>query len=133
MYINAQNNKGNTALMLACIRGHTDIVKLILYQNADRSLKNNCDNNILQIASENGNIEIVTFLLQYQYTLTVLLNEVNKNGDSPLMLACNNGYIELTNLLLNAGANKNISNKNSETALNIATKKKFFEIMELLK
>ena len=53
------------------------------------------------------------------------VNAQNNFGETALMLAARNGITELVEILLNAGADKNIKNKKNLTALDFANRKKF--------
>ena len=44
------------------------------------------------------------------------INKLNNNGWTPLMLAANNGYIEVVRELLKRGAKKDLKNKGGKTA-----------------
>jgi ankyrin repeat protein/uncharacterized caspase-like protein len=53
---------GCTPLHLAVINGHLEVVKYLISQGADIDLKNNEDENALDLAKKNEHQEIVTFL-----------------------------------------------------------------------
>ena len=60
--INAQDNDGATALMLAASAGHIDIVKLLLEAKADVKPKNKRGSTALQVALQKGHNNIVGLL-----------------------------------------------------------------------
>ena len=60
------------------------------------------------------------------------LNWQNENGDTALHLAARNGLADVVRCLLQNGANKNITNKNGETAEIIADETKCIEIFNIL-
>jgi ankyrin repeat protein len=60
--INAINNDGYTALIIASINGHTEIVAMLLYKGADVNMKDNGGKTALNLASDMHLTEIVTLL-----------------------------------------------------------------------
>jgi len=56
----------------------------------------------------------------------------DSNGDTPLILAVKNGYVEVAEVLLQHGADPNIQNDLGNTALIIAAMKKDVNIILLL-
>ena len=53
---------GCTPLQLAARNGHLEVVKYLVYQGADVNLKNNEEENALDLAKKRENLEIVAFL-----------------------------------------------------------------------
>ena len=60
--VNAQNRTGETALMYAAWRGHSEIVKLLLEHRADAALKNRQGDTALTLAESRGHPVIVQML-----------------------------------------------------------------------
>ena len=60
--VNAQNLTGETALMYAAWRGHSEIVKLLLEHRADATLKNRQGDTALTLAESRGHLDIVRML-----------------------------------------------------------------------
>ena len=60
--VNYQNNEGQTALMIASLLGHTELVKELLASNADPNIPDNDGNVALTFAE--GNPKIVELLLE---------------------------------------------------------------------
>ena len=60
--VNAQNRTGETALMYAAWRGHSDIVQLLLENHADAALKNRQGDTALTLAESKQHLEIVQML-----------------------------------------------------------------------
>jgi ankyrin repeat protein len=64
--VNAKTKRGDTALMMASEKGHLEIVKWLIANNADVNAKDNKDNvgeTALILASEKGHLEIVKLLI----------------------------------------------------------------------
>ena len=95
----------------------------------------NCDHNnvnwmrVLQHSVSNDRIEIVKLLLDQKYC------DVNDMtvGVTALMFAARDSTIEMVQLLLDYGADKNIKSSNGKTAYDYAVERGFMELAELLK
>ena len=158
--LNLQDNEGDTALMMAVIKGHIDpieyiyqgypaIVKLLLNHGSDPNLQNNEGDTALIQATYDGNIKVVKEILNSD--VDVDLDIQNNNGETALMRASmllevpelnfdwwnSPGYpkLELANiieLLLDHDADPNIPNNNGDTVLMIASNKRRKDIVRLL-
>lgn len=60
------------------------------------------------------------------------VNVIDKNGNTPLHMACSNGHLEPARLLLHSKANHLFKNLRGETPLHLACKWGSEEIVELL-
>ncbi|MGB6064639.1 MAG: ankyrin repeat domain-containing protein [Desulfomonilaceae bacterium] len=60
--VNSRDDRGETALMVACFEGHAEIVGLLLKRGADVNAKTKYGYTALQAASANGHTEIVDLL-----------------------------------------------------------------------
>ncbi|KAJ6503010.1 ankyrin repeat-containing domain protein [Mycena vulgaris] len=101
-----------TALTFASSSGHTDIVALLLRNQADPNIPSDFYGCALTAASQNGHIEVVRLLLK---------SGANANlpggiWGSPLADASVGGHIEILRLLLESGAdiNQPIPGRNSQ-------------------
>ena len=69
-------------------------------------------------------------------TISILLEQgIDFNGtkkDNPLVIACENGYLEIVSLLLKKGANIEVKNHSGRTPLFLATSRGHKEIVLLL-
>ena len=87
--INAQTNFGQTALMIACEKGHSSIISFLLSQGARKHLKQYKDHNTaLHLAAKNGHIIVVKLLLEDGVRDQV----VNYYDETPLNLSDDNGH-----------------------------------------
>jgi ankyrin repeat protein len=71
-------------------------------------------NNVLILASAKGNARCVKFLTQDSL---VKLNEKNKDGDTALRVAANNGHQDIVERLIERGADIDATNEKGHTAL----------------
>lgn len=160
--INQTDAEGNTALMLALANEHSDLAKLIIESNPNINLKNkdgqsalfialinelpdlaltlvkkgaglssiNGDgDSALQVATTANANEVMKLVIKKKSSL---VNKLTKNGVSPLMEAARFGSGATISILLNAGADKKVKNKNGKTALDIAIKAQNEEAIQIL-
>uniref|UniRef100_A0A1X7TLV2 Uncharacterized protein n=1 Tax=Amphimedon queenslandica TaxID=400682 RepID=A0A1X7TLV2_AMPQE len=80
------NEEGETALMLACERGHEDIVHSLLSAGANVNIQDNKGWTALMIASEHNRISIIHMLLQANANPHLKTSD----GSNALMLATTN-------------------------------------------
>jgi ankyrin repeat protein len=81
--------------------------------------KNNYKDVVLLFAIKNENLNIVIDLLNTFYLFPFDINIQDKYGQTPLMIATWEGYIDIVKLLINCGANPFLKNKHKKTALDI--------------
>lgn len=120
--INAlDNNKYRIpALTHAIMINRFDIVKLLVKKGADINLGGqgvNRGNTPLMIASWNGNLQLVEFLLRQD---GICVNQQDSNGFTPLIKAAIKNRSKITDLLLKNGADKNIRSFEDKTAADYA-------------
>jgi hypothetical protein len=60
--VNATNNMGQTALMMAALFGRSEIVRLLIAHGANAALKDKAGNTAAGLAQQQGNAEVVTLL-----------------------------------------------------------------------
>ncbi|MFK8068036.1 MAG: ankyrin repeat domain-containing protein [Gammaproteobacteria bacterium] len=112
----AQDQKGNTPLMLATERGHVDVVEILLNNGANPDIKNSTGDTALMNAVWNKKTEIVDLLIKKQANI----NAANKRGWTPLMYAAVHGHLEILNRLTSEQANLEAQTDDQKTALAIA-------------
>lgn len=71
--VNAQSYSGNTALHSACGRGHIEIVRVLLKNGADSSLKNNHNDTAIMVA-KNKKVRAERMALVYLQTYRILIS-----------------------------------------------------------
>lgn len=107
--VNARNPVGDTALMLASLRGHTRVVELLLMAGA---AADHSGWNPLLYASFEGHTAIVERLLARGASP----DATAPNGATALMFAAKNGHQDVVARLLKAGADTGRSNDRGDTA-----------------
>ena len=84
--VNARDNEGETALMLASGGGHREVVELLLAKEAEVNAKGTGGETALMGASFNGHREIVELFLAKRAEVNAKMKE---DGENALMLASN--------------------------------------------
>lgn len=91
--IDAQNDRGRTALMEASIRGNLYIVRVLLTHGAQPNIRDNEGNTALMMASRRGSINVCRELLSHgAYTYIK-----NNNGDTVSSMAATHDIRNLIN------------------------------------
>ena len=127
--VNTRTEDGWTPLMLATIKGHTEVVAALLKQGADVDARNKKGWTALMFAVSMGDIETMRVLLAGNAEIDARDND----GKTVLMQATGENNIESLRVLLESGADVNIVDRLGETALTIAARRGYPEIVELLK
>lgn len=112
-----RNDKGETQLHTACIRGNLTLVQHLIEQGHTINVRDNCGWLPLHEACNFGHFEIIKLLLQKG----ALVNDrggIECNGITPLYDAASNGHLEIVELLLGNGASPCVKTDNGDTALN---------------
>jgi ankyrin repeat protein len=145
-----------TALIKAAELGHTKIIQLLLENGADINLTDYCNNSALMMATQSGHTEIVQLLLDKGADIN-LTNNRNENalimavkkdfqnivelllakpdiycGYTALIKAAELGHTKIIQLLLENGADINLTDYYNNSALMMATQSGHTEIVQLL-
>jgi ankyrin repeat protein len=99
---NECNDKGQTPLMIASLKGNLKIMKLLLDASADKETSDIYGNTaiFMVLFNEKAHPAALKLLLNYHANIHVY----NHQGHSPLILACLNNHKSCLKLLLQAGA-----------------------------
>jgi len=146
--INARDKTRKTALWYAVDGGHYETAKLLIDAGVDVNTYDLDDCTPLLIAVEKGYTEMAKWLIDAGADVNIsrrIIRKVgtgftfsddiyyyNEGGNSALISAVENGRVNLTRWLVKAGADVSVKDKYGETALEIATSNKFYDIAEIL-
>ncbi|XP_071095492.1 putative ankyrin repeat protein RF_0381 [Haliotis cracherodii] len=117
--IDAMNNEdldGYTSAVIAAKMGRRDIFDLLVKKGANLTMKEE-NNNILLMACEGGNVDIVKYLLKQNI---VDINSKNEEELTPAMEAARRGHKEVFDLLISEGADLTHVNEDDDNILHLA-------------
>uniref|UniRef100_A0A1B0DLG8 Uncharacterized protein n=1 Tax=Phlebotomus papatasi TaxID=29031 RepID=A0A1B0DLG8_PHLPP len=118
------NNKGLTALHLACERSMTQLVRALLEKGADPNVQTTVSNmrTTLHFAVAANNLPIIDTFVQFRHDAKEKpnFNVKDSNGDSPLSLALSLAHNDLVSSLIEGGADVNDRNGQDLTLLHQA-------------
>lgn len=131
--VNAKDNINDSPYLYAGARGHLEILRMTLSHGADLRSTNRYGGTALIPASERGHVETVRTLLQ----AGVDVNHVNNLGWTALLEAIllgNGGekQQQIVGLLVNAGANVNVADREGVTPLQHARRHGYMQIEKIL-
>jgi ankyrin repeat protein len=124
--VNARNAYGETALMVATFRGHTDVVRQLLARGAE---VNHPGWTPLSYAAAQNRMDIARILMSQG----AQINAQAENGTTALMMAAYEGHLSMVLLLMEHGADLALRNRDGQTALGLARAREHREISELLR
>ncbi|GAB3758651.1 ankyrin repeat domain-containing protein [Ramlibacter monticola] len=117
--------KDESPLMMASLKGQTDIVRKLVARDAD---VNKTGWAPLHYAATNGHLEIMQILLdEHAY-----IDAESPNKSTPLMMAAKYGTPSAVKLLLEAGADPTLRNELGLTALDFAQQANRRDAVELI-
>lgn len=111
--LNRFNVKGESALMLASLKGNQELAIKMINKGAD---VNKTGWTPLHYAATAGQVSIISLLLDKN----AYIDAESPNGTTPLMMAAMYGTSAAVNLLLQEGADSTIKNQQKLTALDFA-------------
>lgn len=122
--------QASAVLGTICLNGYNNTLKILMSKGADVNTKNHFGTPVLTLAVGANQQDTVNILL----AAGAALNEKdNLFGSTPLIEAAISDKPEMVRLLLNRGADKNATNNEGQTALAVANKNDFQDIVDLLR
>ena len=118
-----------TPMMFAAFNGHTPVVGYLLEKGAQVDTKDISGRTALMYASSGPFAETVGLLLKRGAKVNV---QGTLEGFTPLMTAAAEGLVDVVRLLLGAGADREIKDKDGDTALSFAQQNGHTEVVALL-
>ncbi|WP_090236764.1 ankyrin repeat domain-containing protein [Fictibacillus solisalsi] len=133
--INIQNNIQDNVLLYAGAEGFLDIVKLAVEAGADTTLTNRYGGTALIPASERGHVAVVKELLAHSDTDVNHINNLNWTALLEAIILSNGGkdHQKIVQLLVDHGADLNISDGDGVKPLEHAQNNGYHEIVDILK
>ena len=115
--VNATNKRNETALTIVCVNKNEDVINALLNGNADPNITDDDGETFLHKAVRE---DCTKGMLQAIIQHGADVNATNKDKVTALMIACMRGNMDAIYELLNAGADTNVSDKDSRTWLHYA-------------
>lgn len=110
-----RNDKDESVLMLAALKGYLPLVKKLVEHDAD---VNKTGWAPLHYAASGGQVAVIEFLLEN----SAYIDAESPNGSTPLMMAAMYGSPEAVKVLIQAGADLNMQNQLGLSALDFAVR-----------
>jgi ankyrin repeat protein len=131
--INAQAANSDTPWLLAGARGRTEMIRLMIPRGPDYALRNRYGGSALIPACHYGHVETVRLLL----TTKINVNQINNLGWTCLLeiVILGDGgpaHVEITRLVLAAGADPNINDNQGVSPLAHARQRGQAEVAKLI-
>lgn len=131
--VNQKDGEANSAFLLAAATNQVDIVRQSLAHGADLRSTDRYDGTALIAASQHGNVEVVKLLLK----AGVPVDRVNQLGWTALLEAIILGdgsprYEEIVQLLLDAGADANVADREGVTPSRHARERGYKTMVKML-
>ncbi len=123
--VEQRNDKDESPLMLAALRGQKALVELLIERDAD---VNKTGWTPLHYAASGGHAAIAQILLDH----SAYIDAESPNGTTPLMMAAMYGSPDVVKLLLAQGADRDLKNQLGMTALDFAKQGSRKDAIELL-
>ncbi len=117
---------GESALMLASIQGHKDVVNLLIQKEAQI---NHPGWTPLIYAATTGKTEIIKILIDNH----AYIDSSSPNGVTSLMMAIRGGHVSAVRLLIEEDADVTVKNDAGETALDWAARASNTEMVRLIR
>ncbi|GMH77069.1 hypothetical protein TrST_g4088 [Triparma strigata] len=127
--INQESKHKATPIMRAALKGHLDVVNLLLERGADVSVEDHHKDTALTIAIAKRHVDVGVSLI----SAGADKDHKNKFGWTPLMLAAGNGDKTTVQTLIMRGCNVNIDTPAGMTALVVAKARGAEDVVEVLK
>jgi ankyrin repeat protein len=110
-----ENAQGETALMMAALKGHTDLARKLIERGA---AVNKTGWTPLHYAATHGHLPIIAMLLEHH----AYIDAESPNKTTPLMMAAHYGTAAAVKLLLAEGADPTLKNDLGLTAIDFANR-----------
>lgn len=126
--INQTNENGFSPLILACYRGNIGVADFLMDKVKDINYNSSMGTALMAVVYK-GDLQLTQKLLDNKSDI----NTTDSQGTTPLIFASKLGNTEMVKLLLKYHANKNIKDKQGNTAFEYAVLSKKSELINQLK
>ncbi|XP_055886580.1 transient receptor potential cation channel subfamily A member 1-like isoform X2 [Biomphalaria glabrata] len=126
--LHVKNNQGQNALHLASLKGHQQVVEVLIEFHPDLDVVDNHGNTALHLAVSSKKPEIIDLLLKSGANPTIK----NHLHMMPIHVAAELNNIDVVNVLLDNGVDANWTGESGMTALHYAAAKDNGEVMKVM-
>jgi len=127
--VNATDAEKRSALMFAAFNGHTAVVGHLLKAGTEIDARDSAGRTALMYASSGPFADTVALLVNEGAEINI---QGTLEGFTPLMTAAAEGLVSVVRLLLAAGADVDLVDKDGDTALSFARQNGHTEVVALL-
>ncbi|XP_054839766.1 fibronectin type 3 and ankyrin repeat domains protein 1 [Eublepharis macularius] len=128
--VNKKNSSGKDSLMIACFSGHLDIVKYLRSQGASWESRDYGGCTAMHWAADGGHYDVVQWMIEDGCKVDVKDTGLEW---TPLMRICAiSGKSDVAALLIEAGTNVNMKDKDGKTPLMVAALNNHEALVQLL-
>ena len=106
------DGNGNSAMLIACSKGHLNIVQFLFQQGAKADIRQPNKEGVTPMTSacHNGHIHIVQYLFQNGASVRQTTNK----GSTPMLIACREGHLNIVQFLFQNGARADVRRPDKE-------------------
>ncbi|XP_015915179.1 KN motif and ankyrin repeat domain-containing protein 2 [Parasteatoda tepidariorum] len=132
--VNLSDSNGNTALHYAVSYGNFDVVSILIDSKVcDVNKKNKAGyTSIMLVALADMKNDTHQYVVQRLFSIGDINIKATQNGQTALMLAVSHGKKDIAKILIDAGAEVNLQDKDGSTALMCAAEHGHLEIVKFL-
>lgn len=128
--VNHKNGSGKDSLMLACFAGHLDVVKYLRKFGASWESRDKGGSTAMHWAADGGHLNVINYMLHDGCKVDV---KDNISLWTPLMrVSAVTGNADVASLLVKAGADVNMRDKDGKTPLMVAVLNNHEKLVQLL-
>ncbi|KAM4851727.1 fibronectin type 3 and ankyrin repeat domains protein 1 isoform 2-T2 [Thomomys bottae] len=128
--VNMKNGSGKDSLMLACYEGHLDVVKYLRRHGASWEARDLGGCTALHWATDGGHCPVIEWMIKEGCEVDVM---DTGSGWTPLMrVSAVSGSQKVASILIDAGANVNVRDKDGKTPLMVAVLNNHEQLVQLL-
>ncbi|XP_071122331.1 uncharacterized protein [Mytilus edulis] len=126
--VNHCSDDGVSPLFMACQKGHTKVVQMLITNNADINKCRDTGVSPLFMACQEGYTDVVQMLI----TNNADINKCRDTGESPLFIACQEGHTEVVQMLITNNADINKCCDDGASPLFMACQEGYTEVVQML-
>lgn len=123
-----EKDTGDTVTLIACEKGNVELLRTCIKRGGNVNPQADTGYNGLQLAVMNGWLEACNVIFETQDLAYELCNLPDPEGDYPVHLAAERGYLDIMKALVEQGADLSKSNHKGRTALHLSCSQGHYRI-----